>query len=393
MRSGGADFVLRLSERLAERGVDVRVVTSAIKDVTPSKKYTVLPIIGEWGWLDLFRLRRIARSFRPDVVEIHFAGGIYNHHPMITCLPFLLRKWLSSVRIVLHIEYPEPVQKKRLRSPTRLIREILMLWGGRSGTDYGYGTLLRDSDAIIILCDTHREVLVREFAQVRDKCVTITQPPTIKMSKEDEGTRAKSRKKLDQPDGAPLLVYYGYIYPNKGIETLLESFRLVAHTFRDARLLMLGGANQVVLRATNRPNYLQELRQLAKESDIAEKVIWTDYFPTDSDEPSSLLRAADVCVLPFDDGISMHRSTFGVVASHYLPVVTTRGQALEEPFIDRANVMLCPPKDAQALARAVIELLEDTDLQERLRDGTRELAKEYFSWDNCIAQRMALLRG
>jgi glycosyltransferase involved in cell wall biosynthesis len=269
-----------------------------------------------------------------------------------------------------------------------------MLWAGRSGTDYGYGTLLRDSDAITLFCETHREVLATQFAQVRDKCVTITQPATIKMSEEGGGqTRAKSRQQLGQQGGAPLLVYYGYIYPNKGIETLLESFRLIANTFDKARLLMLGGVNEVVLRATNRPNYLQELRELAKESGIAEKVIWTDYFPTESDEPSVLLRAADVCILPFDDGISMHRSTFGVVASHQLPVVTTRGRSLEAPFIDRANVMLCPPKDAQALSRAVTELLEDRALQERLRDGTRELAKKYFSWDNCIAQRMALLRG
>jgi glycosyltransferase involved in cell wall biosynthesis len=394
MSSGGADFAFCLCQHLAEVGEDVCVVTSDIPSVVTSEEFKILPVMRSWGWGELIRLLKMARKFGPDVVEIHFSGGIYHHHPMITALPALLKRRLNGVRVILHIEYPEPVHSSRRLSPTRLIRKAIMFYCGRQNTDYGYGTLLRDSDRVIVLCDTHVNLLAKNYPDIARKCVMIPPPPSIKLCDNTRGqARRRGRSELNLAPTDTLLAYYGYIYPNKGVETLIKAVELAARHLPKIRLVMIGGTNEIVLKAANRPHYLQELKDYTQQLGIAEKMIWTNYFPSDSEQPSVLLGAADIGILPFDNGISMHRSTFGIAAVHDLPIISTRGENLEAPFIDGQNVLLCPPKDPQALAETIVRLISDPELQERLREGARTMTRKYFTWDKCIEQTLKAFEG
>ena len=85
--------------------------------------------------------------------------------------------------------------------------------------------------------------------------------------------------------------------------------------------------------------------------------------------------------------------------SQGLPVVTTRGartvtaaelddiagDADLPTLVDGDNVLLVPPDDASAVARAVIRLLANPSLRQRLATRARVLAQA-FSWD-AIARR------
>jgi glycosyltransferase involved in cell wall biosynthesis len=394
MSSGGADFAFRLCEQMAKRGHAVNVITSDIPKVVTSEDIKIFPVMRSWGWGELIRLLKIARKIKPDVINIHFCASIYHHHPMITALPAVLKRWLNDVRVVLHIEYPEPVSASGRWSRTRLIRKGVMWYCGSQNIDYGYGTLLRDSDQVIVLCDTHTGLLAKHHADVARKCVMMPPPPSVKFSDNTGGqARARGRTALQLAPTDILLAYYGYIYPNKGIETLIKAVELAARNSPNLRLVMIGGANELVLKAANRPNYLQELKDATRQMGIAEKVTWTKYFPSDSEQPSVLLRAADACILPFDSGISMHRSTFGVASAHDLPIITTRGDALESPFIDGQNLLLCPPRDPQAMAETIIRLISNPALKERLREGAKKLTRKYYSWETCTEQTLKVFQG
>jgi glycosyltransferase involved in cell wall biosynthesis len=98
------------------------------------------------------------------------------------------------------------------------------------------------------------------------------------------------------------------------------------------------------------------------------------------------LYAADVCVLPFDQGVMLNRSSLAVAAAHGLPIITTRGEHLESPFQDRKNVFLCRPKDPEDLARAISSTMENPDLVQDLRTGACQLAEDWFSWDKAVAR-------
>jgi putative zinc binding protein len=76
--------------------------------------------------------------------------------------------------------------------------------------------------------------------------------------------------------------------------------------------------------ATARTMDAEETYELSTILGIADKVIWTGEYAWDSDEASVYLHTADACVLPFNDGVTLNRSSLGAAAFHGLPIVTTK---------------------------------------------------------------------
>jgi glycosyltransferase involved in cell wall biosynthesis len=106
---------------------------------------------------------------------------------------------------------------------------------------------------------------------------------------------------------------------------------------------------------------------------------------------SLYLWAADLCVLPLDAGVFMNNSSFAAAVTHGQPVVATRGRTVDPQMIDRENVCLCEPRSPSALAGAMLDVMQDGQLRERLKAGARQLAREWFAWDAAIARTMEIL--
>ncbi|HMV49671.1 MAG TPA: glycosyltransferase, partial [Blastocatellia bacterium] len=69
-----------------------------------------------------------------------------------------------------------------------------------------------------------------------------------------------------------------------------------------------------------------------------------------------------------------------------LPVVSTRISGIPELIEDRANGLLIPQKDAQALAAALKTLLDDAALRERLGRAAREkVCRDFDAKRNILA--------
>ena len=103
------------------------------------------------------------------------------------------------------------------------------------------------------------------------------------------------------------------------------------------------------------------------------------------------LSAADICVLPFNVGVRLNNSSFTAAAAHSLPIVTTRGEMLEAPFIDGENVRLCPPKNPAAMTEAINELINSPALRSRLRFGVQRLMEQCLAADRIITSTLRLL--
>jgi glycosyltransferase involved in cell wall biosynthesis len=179
-----------------------------------------------------------------------------------------------------------------------------------------------------------------------------------------------------------VLAYFGYVYPMKGMETLLTAFGSLAP---NTRLVIIGGSDDVA--------YLQKLHELSRSAGGAERVIWAGHCKPEEEFASLYLHAADICVLPFNDGVRLNNSSFSVAASHGLPIVTTRGDTLESPFLDGENVRLCPPDDSVALAATIAELIRSSESRERLAAGARKLAENCFSWHRVIESTFEVLNA
>ena len=192
------------------------------------------------------------------------------------------------------------------------------------------------------------------------------------------GDPAATRASIGVPPRGPLLVYFGLVYPGKGLETLLEALTLVRETHDDTHLVVAGDT-----RETERA-YRSDLEALAVKLGVARAVTWTGR--RDDEEVSRILALADVFVAPFDGGASLRRGSLLAAFAHALAVVTTSPAAASAFLRDGDNVALVAPRDPTALASRISVLLDSPAQRTRLADGARKLAAR-LAWP-VIAEEM-----
>lgn len=380
-----ADHAYHLCLHLADAGWWVDVVTHAGSVVTNHPRVAVHPVMREWSWRELPRWAALLRRCQPDAALLLYMGWIYHHHPMITFAPTVAKRLRPGLRFATLFEGAYGALAYDALTPAvRAGRKMAAQWAGGTGVDYNYGTLLRDSDAVFTLCAEHEAILTQHHPQLADKNIRLPISPLLPIVPDnDDVARARGRAMLKLRDNELLLVYFGYIYPGKGVETLLRAFQLVCAERSDVRLALVGGVLSESF-PDHPGDYAERLRALATQLGVSEKLIWTGGFAHGSDFPSLCLRAADVCVLPFDEGAKLNNSSLAAAVAHGLPVITTTHRTPVAAFIDGQNLMLCPPRDPIALATAIRRLSPQPELRVRLRQGALELADQYFSWPQAL---------
>ena len=102
--------------------------------------------------------------------------------------------------------------------------------------------------------------------------------------------------------------------------------------------------------------------------------------------------AADLCVLPYRDGVSFLHGTFHAALAHGVPIVTTRPRLPLPELVDGGNVLLVPPEQPEALAEAITQLAGAPGLRRMLREGAKTLS-EQFRWEKIAADTLALYRS
>jgi glycosyltransferase involved in cell wall biosynthesis len=388
MAAGEATNALHLCEHLAERGLDVHVLTTRGNGTITNAKFSVHPLMSRWSWREAPRLAAFVRRCAPDVVYVMYLGWTYGHQFMSTFIPTIVKRALPAARVITRFENIGGAGPAFNSLPSKVIRKLVADWDNNGAVDYQFGTLLRDSDAIILLSSRHSAILERHRANVSAKCVLIPPPANMVLSAGDPETRARGRLALRVRPDEFLIAYIGFIYPGKGLETLLQTFARLTQEFPQLRLAMIGGG--LAREFPDHPSYVERLHELAETLGVGNKTIWTGEYRSDTDEASAYLRAADACVLPFDTGVKLNNSSFASVAAHGLPILTTADAALEPQFVDGENVLLCPPKSPEALGHGIRTLIADPALRERLSSGSLRLAREWYSWSTALDKTLSL---
>ena len=207
--------------------------------------------------------------------------------------------------------------------------------------------------------------------------------------------RAAWRNMLGVLPDDMLLCYFGFLNESKGADTLRRALWELVSANRAVKVLMLGG--QVGDSDRTNAAYLKHVKKLITDLHLDEYVIWTGFIL--DEEVSAGLVASDAAVLPYRDGASYRRGSFMAALSHNLPIISTKGPGTASlasvpniqadadlpGLLDGDNVLLVPPDDPSAVSRAVIRLIANPSLIQRLSANARLLAHS-FEWDT-IARR------
>lgn len=171
------------------------------------------------------------------------------------------------------------------------------------------------------------------------------------------------------------LLFFGRIWPYKGLKYLVEAMPLIAERIPEVKLIIAGRGENL---EQYFPNGYDEKRY----------EIINNFIPLE--EVGNLFQRSMVTVLPY-----IEASQSGVAALSYgmgTLVVASEVGGLSEIVRHKEDGLLVPPRDIQALADAIISLLSDRDLQQRLQTAALARCQQDLNWSNIAAQTTEIYR-
>ena len=191
------------------------------------------------------------------------------------------------------------------------------------------------------------------------------------------GDGAGFRRERGISADGPLVACVGSISPGRGQHVLLEALPIILEAHPDSCLIIVG---QPFARRGDR-QYSDGLDALIRQLGVTQSVVRIPRV-----EPiGELLAATNVLVNP----ALTHAESFGRVAFEAglagVPAVVSRVGAVPDLLEDGKTARLVDPGDSGQIARAVLELLDDPSLGDRLAEGAAGVAADIASPDRSLA--------
>jgi len=179
--------------------------------------------------------------------------------------------------------------------------------------------------------------------------------------------RGEFRSRYMAGHSGPLVLFLSRINQKKGLDILARAFALVLERLPNARLAIVGSSDP--------PLFEDQVRSWIKESGISNYVVMPGLLV--GEEKMQAFADADVFVLP------SHAENFGfavfeAMASRIPVVISDTLDYAKEVETHQAGFSV--PRHPQAFADAIVRVLTDKDLHQKLGQNGFNLARTY-SWD------------
>lgn len=241
--------------------------------------------------------------------------------------------------------------------------------------------IVHRADRIIAQCPSERQELAHDYGA--DPAQLAMVPAGVDTELFHPVDQARARHKLGLDPAEPVVVYVGRILPRKDVRNVLRAVAVLARSSKQpVRLLVVGGETpEPDPQATPE---LGTLQQLAAELGIAELVTFTGRRPRS--ELAWYYGAGDVAVT------TPWYEPFGLTPLEAMacgrPVIGSAVGGIAFTVQPELTGFLVPPRDPDALARRLEQLLAQSELRERMGQAARLRVEREFTWER-TARRMA----
>ncbi|TMK39820.1 MAG: glycosyltransferase family 4 protein [Actinobacteria bacterium] len=334
---------------MADLGIKVTIVTRAESGGQRIGAFDLIRIPRRAGLTEdlswAFSVRRAVAAVSPDVVL-----AAEWRHPALACT-FGARTWAVVTCLAGSL-----AQLRRLGREHRRDRQVLRvatrLLGERLQTTR--------ADAIIAPSEAVLDWASRLWPISANPTRVIPNCVDLKLLQKN----APAARPAGYPIEGRSVVFVGRLDTQKGVDVLVEAMLGVWNRVPDARVVLIGWGPR---------STMEEIRHRVRASAGRLYILG----PRPHDEVCAALARAAVVVAP------SRWEAFGLSALEAIalgrPVVATSGSGFESFLESERNALLVPPGDASGLAAAIIRLLRDKGLAQRLGDGGRADAHAYDS--------------
>ncbi len=179
-------------------------------------------------------------------------------------------------------------------------------------------------------------------------------------------------------EGRVVLLTFGLLSPNKGIEHVLNSLPLILAEFPDVVYIVLGATHPHELQERGE-TYRLSLEILAKKNRIERNVIFYNRF-VELEELKEFIGAADLYITPYLNEAQITSGTLAYAFGAGKAVVSTPYWHAAELLAEDRGVLV-PFGDSKAISREVIGLLRDTTRRHAIRKNAYKLGRDMV-WSN-----------
>ena len=361
---GGAEIMVRnMRDAMRARGHDARLFTSNAGESrsgdladytcfgTTSRFRTLVQSANPWAAM---ALRRVLADFRPDVVHVKM---------FLTQLSPLILPLIERIPSLLHVVWYRPI----CPLGTKLLPDGSSCHSPPGLVCYRSGCLpLRDWAPLMLQMKLWRrwrgvfDLIVANSEPVRDRLIAEGVQPVEVVLNGVEPCEARSTM-----SPAPTVVFAGRLVREKGVDVLLHAFAKVVEQVGNARLIICGdGPERMAIERT------------MTELNLTGCVSMTGF--GSNEEVKRIFRKAWVVAVP-----SVWEEPFGHVAIEAMmngvAVVASNTGGLGAIVRDDQTGFLVEPGDIDALATALVRVLANPGLADRLGQNGHELALAEFS--------------
>ncbi len=185
-------------------------------------------------------------------------------------------------------------------------------------------------------------------------------------------------------EGKEVLLTFGLLSPNKGIENVIKALPSILSRHSNVVYMISGVTHPHVLRRDG-DRYRESLQKLAKDLGVEDKVIFRNVFVSPQ-ELVELIGAADIYITPYKNKGQVVSGTLAYALSAGKAIISTPYlHAIE--LLDEERGVLVPFDDPKAIAEKTIELLDNGTARHAMRKRAYLYTREMV-WNRVAEQYM-----
>jgi glycosyltransferase involved in cell wall biosynthesis len=327
---GIATFTRDLCEAIALEYPETHCLVGAVNDRNESYHYPER-VRFEFHEKDINSYRRAADFLNINNVEllnVQHEFGIYGG-PAGSHLLALLRDVRMPLVTTLHTVLSDPTPEQR----------------------WVMAELIRLSDRLVVMAQHGAHLLSEVYGVSSDKVDII--PHGIPDMPFVDPSFYKDQFGVE---GKTVLLTFGLLSPNKGIEYVIEALPSILEQHPEVVYIVLGATHPNLL-AREGEIYRLSLERLAEARGVKQNVIFYNRFVT-TEELRAFMGAADIYITPYMQANQITSGTLAYAFGAGKAVISTPYWHAQELLNNNDCGQLVPFRDAPAIATAVLELMQ-----------------------------------